>query len=199
MNYKHGDTNTRFYKIWCGIKERVSNKDKLYFKKGIEICSSWMDYNVFKNDMYDSYIDHVNIYGEKETTIDRINNNLGYLSDNCRWATYQEQARNRSTNITIEYDNKIMCLKDWALELKIKEHTLMARLKNGWSIKETLDIPVKNGQKIHHKTIYFNGETKSIKEWGNIMNIKPCTIGIRLKRGWSIERALNKEGVLLSI
>lgn len=38
---------------------------------------------------------HVALYGEHNTTIDRIDCNKGYYKDNIRWATYEEQIQNR--------------------------------------------------------------------------------------------------------
>ena len=51
--------------------------------------------------MYDSYIKHVKEYWEKDTTIDRINWNLWYYKENCRWATVKEQAMNKKCFYTL--------------------------------------------------------------------------------------------------
>lgn len=97
QNFVHGMSDSRFYRIWAGVRSRCLNPNRIkyqqYGAKGIK-CN-WNSFIEFKNDMYDSYVDHVNKFGEKQTQIDRIKNEGHYQKDNCRWVTLVEQARNK--------------------------------------------------------------------------------------------------------
>jgi len=94
----HGMFGTRFYNIYYGIRMRCSKKSisnsKYYSDKGIKCL--WKKFEDFKEDMYDSYLEHIKKFGEKETTIDRINSSLNYYKENCCWATYKEQAKEKT-------------------------------------------------------------------------------------------------------
>jgi len=98
--FKHGFWKTRFYRIWRAIKERCNYKNgakyKYYGGRGIKICKRWLEFINFKNDMFESYNQHIKKYGIKNTTIDRKDNNKGYYLKNCRWATYEIQNNNRN-------------------------------------------------------------------------------------------------------
>ncbi len=97
-SYSHGMFGTRFYKIYYGIKSRCENPNigksyKWYGAKGIK-CE-WKKFEDFRDDMYESYLNHCKEYGEKQTTIDRIDSSKNYNKTNCRWATYKEQAKEK--------------------------------------------------------------------------------------------------------
>lgn len=99
FNTIHGMTDTRFYNIWCGIKVRCLTKGhhsyKYYGASGIKISKRWLSFENFKKDMFDEYLKHVDMHGEKNTTIDRINPYGDYTKNNCRWATHKIQASNK--------------------------------------------------------------------------------------------------------
>lgn len=120
----------RFYHIWADMKTRCTNpnckKYNLYGGRGIKVCNDWILYANFKRDMWESYQKHVKEFGEKQTTLDRINGNKGYSLDNCRWATYSEQAKNLrnktqyiAKNLRTGEEIKVSCCVDFC-----KEHNL---------------------------------------------------------------------------
>lgn len=91
-----GLSNSRIYRIWCGMKYRCSNPNcdayKYYGGRGIKVDDAWAEnFLNFYNDMYESYQEHVEKYGENDTSIDRIDYDENYCRDNCRWATSKEQ------------------------------------------------------------------------------------------------------------
>lgn len=104
---KHGMSYTRIYMTWKNIKKRCINpncKDyKNYGGRGITVCYEWLEFENFKNDMYESYLENIKQYGEKNTTIERKCNDKGYSKENCKWATRSEQNSNQRDNINQKY------------------------------------------------------------------------------------------------
>lgn len=125
--------NTRFYRIWIEIKRRVDDKKRRnyadYGGRGIKYL--WTSFEEFRNDMYESYLAHVSEYGEKNTSIDRIDNDGNYCKENCRWATEYEQTRNRSITVFVEKGGIEKTAMEWAKQYDIPYRIFWQRLKRG--------------------------------------------------------------------
>ena len=93
--------------------------------------------------MYKNYLEHVKKFGEKDTTIDRKDNNGDYCKENCIWATRKIQENNRRNNHFLTYNGEIMTISQWANKLKLGNNILFSRIKLGWSIEKALTTPVK--------------------------------------------------------
>lgn len=144
---KHGMYKSRIYEIWTNMKHRCYTRSAPnylnYGGRGIKVCDRWKDsFENFRDDMMESYNKHVKEFGEKDTTIDRINVDMDYCRENCRWATYLEQASNKSNNHNITYKGETRNVTNWARLYNINIRTFRARLQYGWDIERALTTPV---------------------------------------------------------
>lgn len=147
-NLKHGDcTNgkvSRLYHIWAGMKARCySEKNpryKYYGARGIVMCDEWKDdFTVFR--------DWATQNGYKDTlSIDRINNDGIYSPYNCRWTNQKTQSNNSRKNVIIEYNGESHTLSEWADLAGIPYKSFWYRINAGWSIKDAVTTPLKEGE-----------------------------------------------------
>lgn len=142
--YLHGLSRTKFYSTFTNIKTRCcykkSNRYQFYGGKGVVV--EWKNFSEFKNDMYKSYLAHLDKYGIINTTIDRKDINGNYSKKNCRWSTIKEQANNKSNNIIIKYKGKKYTIKELSIKYNIGYACLKRRLKLWKDINRSIEEPV---------------------------------------------------------
>jgi len=111
-------------------------KKKYYKSKNIDVYEGWHLFSGFKETMYSSFIEHCKEYGVFETTIDRIDNSIGYNPENCRWATKEEQSNNRECvpKVTVDIDGQtITCsISELARRIGMNYQTIRSRYLDGW-------------------------------------------------------------------
>lgn len=121
----------RFSRIYQWIRRRCKNPNDRaypqYWGRGIKILRNNIE--EFYNDMHESYIEHCEIYWEKNTTIDRIDVNWDYCRDNCKWSTYKEQQNNRTNNLKIMIDWVTYNTKTFAKRFNLKRRTADYRIR----------------------------------------------------------------------
>lgn len=143
-NRTHQMSKTRIYRTWAGMIQRCTNPNhksyKDYGEKGITVCNEWLDFENFRDwALQNGYSDNL--------TLERKNNDLSYCPENCCWITKGEQAKNKSDNLKIKYNNKTKTLAEWCRELGLNYKTTYMRICGyDWSIKDAFETP-KNGRR----------------------------------------------------
>ncbi len=136
---KHGHYGTPTYGSWMAMKSRCNRPDHMayhrYGGRGITVCEEWNSptgFTAFLADM-----------GERPrgTTIDRINNDLGYSKENCRWATPSQQRLNCEDTRFISWNGTKRQINEWVAITGIKASTIRERIKRGWPIDDVFTRP----------------------------------------------------------
>lgn len=87
---KHGMSHSPEYHTWEAMKQRCFNPHRPKFRfwggRGITVCERWLKFENFLADM-----------GQKPTgmTLERIDGDKDYCKENCCWASFSDQNRNR--------------------------------------------------------------------------------------------------------
>ncbi len=129
------------YSTWWLMLDRCTNPDSKEYKnyggRGITVSQPWLE-------SVNNFIADMGSRPEGRYTLERRDNDKGYSAENCFWATYKEQSRNRRNNRRIEFEGRVQCMTDWALEKNLNFYTLQNRLKRGWTVEEALLTPARN-------------------------------------------------------
>ena len=141
----HGESGSKVYGLWCGIKGRCFNKKnpayKNYGYRGISMCREWADsYLLFKEWCLSN--------GYKEgLEIDREDNDKGYSPDNCRFVTRAVNARNKRQNkLTLQdaIDIQLLISKKQSLSSISRKYkvgrTTIDHIRTGKNWKESREM-----------------------------------------------------------
>ena len=131
----------------------------------------------------------------EQRTLDRINRELPYCKENCRWADLRTQNRNRSNARFITLDGETRQLAEWAEMLGVNRRLIQSRVANGCtSIADMQPKHVRSGSRTSSKGTYVtvDGLTLKLTEWAKRTGIGRTTITQRIKYGWTLEDAVSK-------
>jgi len=135
---KHGMTDTPEYIAWMEMRRRCLPKHwKGYADRGIKVCSEW------QND-FQAFFSYIGPKPSPKHSVDRYPNNDGnYEPGNVRWATAQQQARNKRDNrsLTINGETKLLC--EWAEQIGVRSGAIQLRLHRGWNPERAVFVPMR--------------------------------------------------------
>lgn len=126
---------------WSRMVARCTRPDDLAFGKyggrGIKVCDRWRE-------SFEAFLADMGPRPSMDHSIDRYPNPRGnYEPGNCRWATREEQARNRTDSVLLTLDGVTMCVVAWAEKLGIRAGAIFNRLDRGWSVEDALRTPIR--------------------------------------------------------
>lgn len=126
------------YHVWRSMRKRCVNPKaknfRYYGARGITICERWEKFENFLSDMGDR---------PKGTSLERIDNDGGYCPANCKWATTEEQNRNKSNKRLITLDGLTLNVSDWGRRINGNPSLVFGRLKNGWDERRAVTVPAR--------------------------------------------------------
>jgi hypothetical protein len=127
---------TSEYNIWVMMRQRCMNpKDKRYASyggRGIAICKRWDNFAAFIEDM-----------GRRPSpshSLERMDNDGPYSSENCVWADRIAQSNNKRNNRILLIRGERMTLTNASKQFSVPYSALKCRLRRGWSDEEAVEL-----------------------------------------------------------
>jgi hypothetical protein len=140
----HGMSRTKIYQCWQDMWARCRNPNDTSYEnyggRGIKVCERWETFENFLADMGSTYTNGLEL--------DRVDNDVDYKPENCRWVTHSQNNRNKRNNYLVTYEGETCTMAEWSDRLGIKRNTLEARIgRLGWSIDRAFTKPVQKRSK----------------------------------------------------
>ena len=117
------------YRKWSDMKNRCNNSKvdryNVYGGRGIKVCEEW------KNSYLAFYTFCMSKNWNNKLSLDRIDVNKDYSSENCRLIPIRDQYYNLQNTIYVEYENKEYPLAQICNELGLKKerYTIISGIK----------------------------------------------------------------------
>jgi hypothetical protein len=136
----HGLRNTPEYEAWAHMLRRcytpTTNGFEHYGGRGISVCDRW-------HHSFENFLSDMGFRPSRRHSLDRENNDGNYEPSNCRWATAEQQANNKRSNIYITLNGETLTETQWRKKLGFERGVISYRIKSGWSPEEALTTPVR--------------------------------------------------------
>lgn len=172
---------------WCAMINRCYRQSdkryKNYGGRGIVVCDRWLDFWKFAEDV---------VPPGGGLTMDRIDVNGDYCPENTRWATFKQQANNKTNNFRVEYKGMHMTADELEAmsPCRVPRCTIISRIKRGWDVESAISTPPKL---LRRREYILDGKRVGVREMAESSpaGVSYGTVRKRLSIGWDINKAIN--------
>lgn len=120
-------TGSYLHSIWNKMKRRCSDPSDTHYMdyggRGIKVCDRWLNWELFLEDMHDSY--------EMGLSIERVDVNKVYYPDNCLWIPRLEQAFNKRNSVRVKINGEDIAVAKRSREIGLDPSVVISRIKRG--------------------------------------------------------------------
>jgi hypothetical protein len=140
---KHGRAGTPEYTAWLDAIRRCHRRSCKYFAayggRGIHVCDRWR----FGEGGVSGIECFIADMGERPDglTLERIDVNLGYTPDNCKWASWETQYNNTRRSRVVEFNGRRHTAATLAKAVGLPYKTVLYRLDAHWSVEDIVARP----------------------------------------------------------
>ena len=187
-NYRHGHSNeggrTREYSAWASMKQRCTNergeKFKHYGGRGISFYPPWENFANFLSDMGPA--------PDQKATLERLDVNKDYGPENCVWAPWSDQHRNKRNTIRITANGVTKSVQSWAESTGLARACIVKRLGMGWSDQDAVTTPsdLRRPRRPNKRTrwVDIDGVSRPLADWARELGVSSMCLSWRIKSGW---------------
>lgn len=188
LTQKHkwdGLSGTPEFKIWYGMIDRCQNPaHRAYLRyggRGITVCERW------QNPLH--FLADIGARPSVKHSLDRIDNNGGYSPENCRWADWKTQNRNKAGAKPLVYKGETRFISDLAVQTGLSTQTIRQRIgRMNWTVEKALETPTDVTPKGRIPKLHtVNGISKTRAQWADHIGVNKHTIYTWLGKGQSLE------------
>jgi hypothetical protein len=133
-NRTHGLSDSPEHAAWVSMKQRCLNPNsRMYHRyggRGIGVWQEWVG-------SFESFFAAV---GPRPAghSLERVDNEGGYVPGNVKWATRAEQQKNTCRNRFITHDGVTLHVSEWARRLGLSDRTVSDRYHRGLPTEQVL-------------------------------------------------------------
>lgn len=171
------------YYAWIDMRRRCNDPKRpqypRYGGRGISVCDRW-------NASFADFLADVGRAPDKTAVLDRIDNDGDYEPGNVKWSTPTDSTNNRRVTRRVYVNGERIPTEQAAAILNMTGAALRDRLRRGESEERAGRPPEK--QRIQYM---IGGRTMLSTQWAREYGVPPATVNTRMRRGYTIEEALN--------